>query len=118
MHELTLLFANYIVKARKNRAIYFGQNLPFDDVINIYSILNPEYIVTVITTSPPASQVQDYVNRLATSFPEATILLSGYQVLSQEIKPPNNVTIFHRIEHMIAFVEASSAKALSIEADK
>ncbi|MGB3781181.1 MAG: MerR family transcriptional regulator [Tunicatimonas sp.] len=118
LHELTLLFANYIVKARHNRAIYFGQNLPFDDVINIYGILNPEYIVTVITTSPPANQVQDYVHRLAAYFPKATILLSGYQVLSQDIKLADNVTVFHRIEHMIDFVEANSAEAPPTAADK
>lgn len=112
LHELTLLFASYLVKARNNRAIYFGQNLPFDDVVTIYDVLNPEYIVTVITTSPPASQVQDYVDRLATSFPQATILLSGYQVLSQDIKLAANVTVFHRIEHMIDFVEANSGEAV------
>ena len=118
LHELTLLFANYIVKARNNRAVYFGQNLPFDDVVNIYSITKPEYIVTVITTSPPANQVQDYVDRLATSFPQATILLSGYQVLSQDIHLADNVTVFHRIEHIIDFVEASSVKALPAEVTK
>ncbi len=116
LHELTLLFASYIVKVRQNRAIYFGQNLPFDDVVTIYGILNPEYIVTVITTSPPANQVQDYVNRLAISFPQATILLSGYQVLSQDINLAANVTVFHRIEHMIDFVDANSIKGDSSEA--
>jgi DNA-binding transcriptional MerR regulator len=112
LHELTLLFANYIVKARHNRAIYFGQNLPFDDVVTIYNILDPEYIVTVITTSPSANQVQDYVNRLAAAFPRATILLSGYQILSQDIVLAANVTVFHRIEHMIDFVEANSTEAV------
>ena len=112
LHELTLLFASYIVKARHNRAIYFGQNLPFDDVVTIYNLLDPKYIVTVITTSPSANQVQDYVNRLATSFPRATILLSGYQVLSQEIALADNVTIFHRIEHMIDFVETNSTETV------
>ncbi len=112
LHELTLLFANYIVKARHNRAVYFGQNLPFDDVVSIYGIVNPDYIVTVITTSPPANQVQDYVDQLATSFPRATILLSGYQILSQDIKLTDNVVVFHRIEHMIDFVEANSVEAV------
>ena len=112
LHELTLLFGSYIVKARRNRAIYFGQNLPFDDVVTIYNILDPEYIVTVITTSPSANQVQDYVNRLATSFPQTTILLSGYQVLSQDIALAANVTVFYRIEHMIDFVEANSTEAV------
>lgn len=110
LHELTLLFASYIVKARHNRVVYFGQNLPFDDVVTTYDIVKPEFIVTVITISPPANQVQEYLNRLATCFPQATILLSGYQVLSQDLDLSANMKVFHRIEHMIDFVEANSTE--------
>ena len=113
LHELTLLFANFIVKARHNRAIYFGQNLPFDDVITTYDILRPDFIVTVITTSPAASQIQEYVDRLAACFPQATILISGYQVLSQDIVLASNIRIFHRIEHMIDFVEEHSTEKVA-----
>jgi DNA-binding transcriptional MerR regulator len=114
LHELTLLFASYIVKARRNRAIYFGQNLPFDDVVTIHGILNPEFIVTVITTSPPANQVQEYVERLADSFPKTTILLSGYQVLNQDLAFGSNVVVFHRIEHMIDFVDEHSVEVSGV----
>ena len=108
LHELTLLFTSYVIKTRHNKVIYFGQNLPFDDLATIYDIHQPEFIVTVITTSPPASQIQEYVNKLASSFPEATILMSGYQVIGQDIHFPRNVQVFHRIEHIISFVEDST----------
>ena len=107
LHELTLLFTHYIIKARQNKVIYFGQNLPFDDLATIYAIHQPKFIVTVITTSPTGSQVQAYVNELAATFSEATILMSGYQVIGQDIHLPHNVKIFHRIEHVISFVEES-----------
>lgn len=106
LHELTLLFTHYLIKARQNKVIYFGQNLPYDDLTTIYDIHHPEYIVTVITTSPSASQVQTYVDQLAASFPEATILLSGYQVIGQDMHLSNNIKVFHRIEHIIDFVES------------
>ncbi len=115
LHELTLLFGSYIVKARHNRAIYFGQNLPFNDVVTIHGILKPEFIVTVITTSPPANQVQEYVDRLSDSFPKTTILLSGYQVLSQDLVFGSNVIVFHRIEHMIDFVDENSVEVSTVE---
>ena len=105
LHELTLLFTHYLIKARQNKVIYFGQNLPYDDLTTIYDIHRPEYIVTVITTSPPAAQVQSYVDRLASSFPEAIVLLSGYQVIGQDIRLSDNMKVFHRIEHIIDFVE-------------
>ena len=105
LHELTLLFTHYIIKARHNKVIYFGQNLPFNDLVTIYDIHRPAFIVTVITTHPPASQVQEYVDALATAFPDATVLLSGYQVIGRDIHLPANVRIFYRIEHIISFVD-------------
>ena len=108
LHELTLLFTHYLIKARHNKVIYFGQNLPFDDLAAIYEIHRPEFIITVITTHPSANRVQEYIDKLAKSFPKTTILLSGYQVIGQDIHLPHNVHIFHRIEHIISFVEENT----------
>lgn len=105
LHELTLLFLCYIIKARYNKVVYFGQNLPFEDLRSIHEVHNPDYILTIITTSPPADEVEDYVNKLSQTFPDTEILLSGYQIIGQQIKSANNVKVFNRIDHIIQFVE-------------
>ncbi|MEM9831440.1 MAG: MerR family transcriptional regulator [Bacteroidota bacterium] len=105
LHEITLLFICYLIKARQQKVVYFGQNLPFDDLKAIYDIHQPDYILTMITTSPPASEVQQYVDDLSSTFPEAQILLSGYQVIGQDITTVENTHIFTRIEHFVSFVE-------------
>lgn len=108
LHELTLLFISYLIKVRHRKVVYFGQNLPFDDLKSIYDIHQPNYILTVITTSPPANQIQDYVDQLAENFPKAKILLSGYQVIGQDIRTAENTHIFTRIEHFISFIEENT----------
>mgnify|MGYP006293504839 CR=1 FL=1 len=113
LHELTLLFLCYIIKARRNKVVYFGQNLPFDDLKSIYEVHNPDYILTIVTTSPPASEIKDYVDRLSQTFPEAEILLSGYQVIGQKIKSKDNVKVFTRIDHIIQFVEEMNLESAS-----
>ena len=105
LHEITLLFIHYLIRIRENRVLYFGQNLPFNDLQSIYDIHHPDFIVTVITTSPPTHEVQEYVDKLAKSFPEATILLSGYQVVGQDIHLPYHVRIFTGIEQITDFIE-------------
>jgi MerR family transcriptional regulator, light-induced transcriptional regulator len=105
LHELTLLFLCYIIKARRNKVVYFGQNLPFDDLKSIHQVHEPDYILTIITTSPPAGEIKNYVNKLSSTFPGSEILLSGYQVIGQRIKSKNNVRVFTRIDHVIQFVE-------------
>lgn len=108
LHEITLLFMSYILKIRNFKVFYFGQNLPFEDLLPIYNIHRPDFILTVITTSPPASEVQHYVNRLSDTFPATSILLSGYQVIGQDIDTKKNIKIFARIEHFISFLEENA----------
>ena len=47
--------------------------------------------MTVVTTSPNAEYVQEYIDALAERFKEAKILISGYQVIGQDLRLPSNV---------------------------
>jgi DNA-binding transcriptional MerR regulator len=105
IHEISLLFSAYLIKSRGNKLIYLGQSLPMQDVAQVHSIHKAEYLVCVITAVPSADQVQNYVNELAATFPEQQIILSGYQVVGQDIKTPNNVTIMTHINQMLTLVE-------------
>ena len=100
-HEIGLLFANYIITARGNRVIYLGQNLPFRELGFVYARYKPDYIFTVLTSSLPNHEVQSFVDQLANSFPESQLLLTGYQVVGQDIEQPDNTTIINQINDLI-----------------
>jgi DNA-binding transcriptional MerR regulator len=105
LHEISLLFCAYLIKSRGNKVIYLGQSLPLRDVIEVHKIHNAEYLVCIITANPYNDQTQNYVNNLAASFPNQHILLSGYQVVGQDIQTPDNATIFTNINQMIDFID-------------
>ncbi len=105
LHEISLLFANYLLRTRKQRVIYLGQCLPFRDIESVYAIHRPQYLFTIITSVPGADEVQAYINKLAEAFPEVTILISGYQIISRDIYAPENVIVIRKIQDLIAFVE-------------
>ncbi|REE05903.1 MerR family transcriptional regulator [Marinoscillum furvescens] len=108
LHELSLLFADYIIKSRKNKTIFLGQSLPFIDLEAVYDVHQPDYLLAVLTTVPGPREVQAYVDRLSKHFPDSTILLTGYQVIGQDLETPENVEIFTRLEQLITFVEENS----------
>lgn len=108
LHELSLLFADYIIKSRKNKTIFLGQSLPFIDLEAVYDVHQPEYLLSVLTTVPGPREVQAYVDRLSKHFPDSKILLTGYQVIGQDIETPENVQIFTRLEQLITFVEENT----------
>ena len=57
----------------------------------MYKLHQPEYLLTVITTSPSSEYVQEYINALSDRFTNAQILVTGYQVLGQDLSFPSNV---------------------------
>ena len=113
LHELSLLFAHYIAKSRKNKVIYFGQSLPFEDLESVYKYHKPDILHSVLTSVPSGNQVQKYANRLAETFSESTILLTGYQVIGQDLDLPDNVVILNKLEDFIGYVEENSLEAVS-----
>lgn len=104
LHEISLLFANYIIRARYNKVVYLGQSLPFNELVFAYNLHRPDYIFSTLTSVPSNSDVQPFVNKLMRTFPESHILLTGYQVVGQDIQTDNNATIINNIDDLIRLV--------------
>jgi MerR family transcriptional regulator, light-induced transcriptional regulator len=101
MHEISLLFANYIIRSRQNKVIYLGQSLPFSELGFAHGMHKPDYIFSVITSVPGQNEIQRYVYKLAKEFPDSKILLTGYQVVGQDIDCPDNVEIITQIKYLM-----------------
>lgn len=107
-HEISLLFAHYIIKSRGNKVIYLGQGLPLKDFHLVYNDFLPDFMMTIITSSLEQHQVQKYINDMSEQFANTTILLSGYQTVAKDIVAPKNVILFNKKEDFINFVEENS----------
>ncbi len=105
MHEIGLLFADYIIKSRGGMTYYLGQSLPLKDLKQIVRIHKPEFIFTIITTTPGPADIQEFVDDLASEFNHIKILLTGFQVVGQDIQTPENVSILSRIDELIRFMD-------------
>ncbi|MCU0443716.1 MAG: MerR family transcriptional regulator [Microscillaceae bacterium] len=105
LHELSLLFASYLIKTRNHRVIYLGQSLPFQDLSEVYKIHKPKFLMTIITSHPGQDQIEEYLAMVAKEFPQSTLLVTGYQVVGQDFDLPSNVVLINKIEDLITFVE-------------
>jgi MerR family transcriptional regulator, light-induced transcriptional regulator len=84
MHELGLLFYNYLLRKNGFQTIYLGQAVPFDDLLKIASIRKAGHLMTTFTTGIKENSLKDYLARLSDAFPGQTIYFTGYQ--AQKIK--------------------------------
>lgn len=104
LHENGLLFASYLLRARKNRVIYLGASLPEADLQSVYDSYQPDYLLTIITIAPPKETAADYLARLGTCFPKSTILATG-QATSDNGKLPPNVRILTSISELLEYAD-------------
>lgn len=95
LHEIGLLFFHYVVKKEGFRTYYLGQTVPYEDLKAICSIHKPRYIITQLTSVPPASEVQNFLNTICRDLPESVVLASGYSVKKAPLTLPANLRIFH-----------------------
>ncbi|PLK46347.1 MerR family transcriptional regulator [Emticicia sp. TH156] len=105
LHELSLLFANFVLRARNHKVIYLGQTLPFDELVYVCESQKPDYIFSAITTTPSQKDAQAYVTRLENKFPDTQILLTGYQVIGQGIETGTHTRIITHINQLIEVAE-------------
>ena len=104
-HEISILFASYLIKSKGHKVIYLGQSTPNDDLLSVYKLHQPEYLFTVITTSTSSEYLQDYIHALSERFTSARILITGYQVLGQDLSFPANVSQLSYIRDIIDLLE-------------
>jgi DNA-binding transcriptional MerR regulator len=105
IHELSILFLTYLLRERGNSAIYLGQNIPFNDLQAVHKIYNPNYILTMFSGSFTKEPVQKYIHKLARTFPQTYLLVSGYQVLMQPIDLSEKTSIIESFDHFIDFLK-------------
>ncbi len=109
LHELSLLFAAYVIKSRHNKVIYLGQSLPLKDLEYVVDLYDPDFVCTLITSYPSSGDMVGYVAELQRKIGNRHLLLSGYQVLQcKELKPNEELTIFKQVKELVEFVQARS----------
>jgi DNA-binding transcriptional MerR regulator len=104
-HEMPLLFANFILRARNNKVIYLGQSMPFSELEFICEHHKPDCLFTVITSTPGQDDIQQYINKLGDTFPDVKILLTGYQVIAQGLDLPKNIEVVSNVRQLMEFAE-------------
>lgn len=101
MHELGLLFANYILKKRGHQVIYLGQSVPMEDLAEIDRIRPSDCFLTSFVTAVSDEAIMDYIRKFRDLFPTRTLFLTGSQVTRISEALPKNVFVLHAPQEII-----------------
>lgn len=93
LHELSLLFYNYMAQKMGYRTIYLGQMVPWDDLVKIQKQVNTSYIFTAFISSMPKPELESYLVSLKELFINQKIFITGWQLQVHQPDIPRNVKI-------------------------
>lgn len=108
--ELSLLFMHYLLKSRKFKVIYIGKYISLSDLKDAYQIHQPDFIYSIISEKVSKPPLKEYIEILSDSFPKTKVLLSGYQVLKENIQSSGNRKVLNNLEETITFLNTLSRK--------
>ncbi len=100
LHEIGLLFANYMLRARGYNTIYLGQSVPLKDVEEVFHTVDPDYLFTVTTSKPTQGDLADFLLDLEKKFKKSKIFITGKQVLAWKLKLPKNLQLITHFDEL------------------
>jgi MerR family transcriptional regulator, light-induced transcriptional regulator len=103
LHEIGLLFANYLVRSAGYRSYYLGQSVPYADLVSIYNVHKPDIMITAFISAIPKKSVDQYLTNLVRDLSGSTILVTGYQVMAYHFDHPK-VHILRKITELSSHI--------------
>ena len=113
LHELALLFMNYLVRARGQHTLYLGQNLPTSGLSSVGAAYHPDAVATVLTTQPERGRVAEYAQELRTLFPEAQLVLYGPLARQEGLVLPDNCVSPVLMTDFLALIAAEATEPVA-----
>ncbi len=101
LHEMGLLYAQYLCRKKGLRCLYLGQSMPFEDLLNVYETAKPNLIISIFTTCFNEEETISYLDKLRQSFENAKIFLSGRLIVGDaapKYNYPQNIKVFKEFD--------------------
>lgn len=91
LHELSLLFYEYLIIKMGYEVIYLGQSTPIDSVIEVTEKWHTDVLVTGLISNVHFALTENYLNSLSTIFSKQKILVAGLLAVEADKKKYPNV---------------------------
>lgn len=106
LHELSILFYNYVLRSRGYNTIYLGQSVPIADLDRIIKIVRPNYLLSIITNSFSKKEWELFNDSINHYSQHSTILLSGYSIYEMESQLDSKIRVFRTMNDLLKIIKA------------
>lgn len=100
IHDIGLMYVNYLLRKYDKSPIYLGPNSPIKEVQLVVEAKKPDYLYVHLTSVASDFDSNKYLQRLSKAFPNATILASGSMLKSNKPDNIKNVQLLHSLHEV------------------
>lgn len=77
LHEIGLLYYNYCLRKQGYRVYYFGQSVPFSDLVTTLKSIDVHYMITYFVAGKSSNEIYRYLQDLEGIFDGRNIFVTG-----------------------------------------
>jgi MerR family transcriptional regulator, light-induced transcriptional regulator len=100
LHEIGLLFFNYVIKKMGHESLYLGQSTPFFALTEVNNKWKADIIITGLMSGFPGLKSDEYLATLVRLFPKQKILIAGELAKSAIKQKDKNIIALQTIEDL------------------
>lgn len=104
-HELPALFVQYLLRARHQKVVYLGGNIPLDDLKLLHRLHQPDCVYSYLSEGFTEIPTQQFLKDLEAIFPSTHLMLAGYQVTAQSLRLPRNSKVLNGMEDTVEYLD-------------
>lgn len=99
LHEIGLMYLQYLLLKNGNRVIYLGANTPIDQVELVYQALKPDHLYTHLTSVSKDFDIYKYISKISEIQDKGILYVSGVmQQRNTMYDIPENVVLINSLE--------------------
>ena len=105
IHELGILYLNYLILSKGYRTIFLGQSLQTSSLQTLYSYETKYYFVSYITVEPSKDEImpylQNFYNKILDKQDSKLILFGPQQIAVDKEALPEKIEMFRSVESFV-----------------
>ncbi len=103
-HELGLLYLNFLIRKAGHLVIYLGQNVPTQNLRNIFDLHSIDYLLTSLTQNQTEESIQAFLKEISELYTDKQVLIGGNIMPFTASNLPANVRHFDSINTFSDFI--------------
>ncbi|TDN99082.1 MerR family transcriptional regulator [Sunxiuqinia elliptica] len=93
LHELSLLFYQYLALKAGYKTLYLGQNVPFDDLLKLEGLQKVDRVFTAFINGIEPDELNDYIQQMNAAFKRKKVFVTGAQLSLHHPQLPSNFKV-------------------------